>query len=149
MLKLSHEECHKFWSNYGDQNLYKVIVSMECAENWTLDTGENKKLEEAINKLEKQLDKLGSAEITNLEAVIKLLSCLKISRVMRILQAIDAANPGGANKVLTKAEEISKTNKDAKLFLSRNLTFERLRLITKVFDKDRIKFLNDAIEGTS
>ena len=149
MLKLSHAECHKFWANYGDESLYKVIVSMECAEDWTLDEGTNEELEIAVDKLAKKLDRIGTAEITDLEAIIKILSCLKISRTLRILQAIDTANPGSANKILTKAEEISKTNKDAQLFLSRNLNFERLRLITKVFARDRIKFLNDAIEGTS
>ena len=107
MLKLSHEECHRFWASYGDNNLYKVIVSMECSEDWTLDSSGNTEIEEAINKLAKKLDNLGTAEITNLEAIIKILSCVKISRTLRILQAIDAANPGGANKILTKAEEIA------------------------------------------
>lgn len=149
MLKLSHAACHKFWVNYGDANIYKVIVSMECAENWTLDETENVELEAAVDKLAKKLNQIGTAEITDFEAIVKVLSCLKISRMLRILQAIDSANPGAANKILTKAEEISKNNKDAQLFLSRNLTFERLRLISKVFAHDRIKFLNEAIEGTS
>ena len=108
MPDLSYKACQKFWSEYSDKNVYKVTSFMECTEDWTLDTDNNSELEKAISNLGKTLDKVGKVEIRDPQALIEIISYLKITRLLRILQAIDSANPGAASKILVKAEELSK-----------------------------------------
>ena len=146
MPDLSYKGCQKFWSEYSDQNVYKVTSFMECSEDWTIDTEENEELEKAIANLGKTLDKVGKVEIKDPESLIEIIAYLKISRLLRILQAVDSANPGAASKILLKAEELSKKSKAAEVFLHRNVIFERLRLLSRIFSAERIQTIQSAIE---
>ena len=65
-----------------------------------------------------------------------------------VLQSIDTAHPGGASKVLMYAEENSTSNQDIPgLFLRRNIVFERLRLLGRVFAEERVDIVMKALGG--
>jgi len=147
MPDLSYKACQKFWDNYSDKDVYSVTSFMECSEDWTIDTENNEELEASIDELGKALDKIGKVELKSPISLIEIIAYLKITRLLRVLQAIDSANPGAASKILLKAEELSKTNKSAEVFLHRNVIFERLRLLTRIFDNKRILLIQSAIEG--
>jgi len=146
MPDLSPTAVHQFWRDYNDRTIYKVISFMEGVENWTLD-GEPT-VEEAIVNLGNQLDEIGAYELSNEEFFVKVCNALTTGRGLRLLQSIDTANPGAASKLLIHAEEVTTSDDDAPgLFLRRNIVFERLRLLSRVFCKERFDLVLRALEG--
>lgn len=149
MTDLSLEGSHTFWSQYQDPMIYRVITFMEGVEAWTVDG--DPQVEQAITELGKQLENIGKVDMAQLgheDLVIKLCGHIKSSRVLRLLQALDVAHPGSASRILIHAEETSQASDDpAGLFLRRNIIFERLRLLARVFSAERCTFVTKALEG--
>jgi intracellular multiplication protein IcmW len=145
MPKLDLQSSHEFWNNYDDPMIYRVISFMESAEGWTLDG--NPELEQAINELGDKLETLTRFELSKEDQFIALCSHIKTSRILRLLQSIDTIDPGSASKLLMFAEENnSPENPLAGLFLRRNIIFERLRLLARVFASDRFEIVLKALE---
>lgn len=147
MPDLSHPAVHKFWREYNDPLIYRVISFMEGVEEWTLDG--DPQLETAIKEFGKVLDDVGSIDIQAEEDLIKLVAHIKTGRGLRLLMALDTAYPGAAAKVLMHAEQVTRADDDiAGIFLRRNIVFERLRLIGRVFARDRFKLILEALEDS-
>ena len=149
MPELTIEASHKYWKQYHDPMIYKVVSFMESVETWV--RSDFSQLEAAIEELGRQLDDIGKINIDELnqqESFIRLINNTNMPRALRLLQALDIANPGAASKLLMHAEEISKhTKDDASLFLQRNIVFERLRLLGRVFSSSRLMLVLKSIEG--
>jgi len=146
MTDLSHDAVHKFWHNYEDPAIYRVISFMEGVEDWTLDG--NPALEAAITALGQELEKVGNYELGNPDEFIRLAGNIKMGRALRLLQSMDTAHPGAASKLLIHAEEVSEDSDDPPgLFLRRNIIFERLRLLSRIFAPERIALVLSALEG--
>ena len=65
-----------------------------------------------------------------------------------MLQTIDTIDPGSASKMLMYAEENNNAEHImAGLFLRRNIIFERLRLLARVFSPDRFEMVTKLLEG--
>lgn len=125
--------------------IYRVIAFMETVEDFTLDG--TPALEESINKLGDALDSLESFELSKEDQFIALCAHIKTSRILRLLQAIDTIDPGSASKLLMYAEESnSPENSMAGLFLRRNIVFERLRLLARVFSQERFDLVLKILE---
>lgn len=140
-LKASHE----FWKAYNDPIIYRVIAFMETAEGWTLD-GE-KELEASLTELGNALENLKNFELSKEEKFVALCAHIKTSRILRLLQGIDSIDPGSASKLLMYAEENNHSdNPMAGLFLRRNIVFERLRLLSRVFSKERFDLVLGILE---
>lgn len=145
MPNLDLQAAHEFWKNYDDPMIYRVISFMETAEDWTLDG--DPALEEAITKLGEQLDQLTRFELGKEDQFVALASHIKTSRILRLLQAIDTIDPGSASKLLMFAEENNSPEHPlAGLFLRRNIIFERLRLLARVFSPERFELVLKALE---
>lgn len=145
MPALDLPAAHDFWKNYQDPMIYRVIAFMESVEGWTLDG--SPELENAIAAFGNNLDKITRFELSKEEQFVALCAHIKTSRILRILQAIDTIDPGSASKVLMYAEENnSPENPMAGLFLRRNIVFERLRLLSRVFAADRFELILKALE---
>lgn len=145
MPKLDLTAAHEFWKNYDDTMIYRVISFMETVENFTLDG--TPALEQTINKMGEALDALSSFELGKEEQFISLCSHIKTSRILRLLQAIDTIDPGSASKLLMYAEENNTSeNIMAGLFLRRNIVFERLRLLARVFSQERLDLVLKVLE---
>ncbi|HAT5044209.1 TPA: phosphoesterase, partial [Legionella pneumophila] len=131
MPDLSHEASAKYWFEYLDPMIYRVITFMESVENWTLDG--NPELEEAMKQLGQELDDIEKIDLGLLaeeDKFIRIVGNIKSGRGLRLLQAIDTVHPGSASRVLIHAEETSLSSSDpAGFFLKRNIVFERLRLL--------------------
>jgi intracellular multiplication protein IcmW len=149
MPDLSHEAAAKYWSEFADPMIYRVVTFMEGVEPWTLDGDPG--LEAAMRQLGQELDDLSSVDMSHLnheDKFIRLVGNIKSGRGLRLLQAIDVAHPGSASKVLIHAEEKSKGSHDpAGFFLKRNIVFERLRLLSRTFSDERLKRASRALEG--
>lgn len=145
MPDISNEACHKFWYEYHDPMIYRVISFMESVEDWTLDDDAN--LENSIKKLGDTLEDIGNIDLQNEDSFIKLAAYIKAGRGLRLLQCLDVAYPGAASKLLMHAEESTKSTDDVPgLFLRRNIVFERLRLLGRVFAPERLSLLLKALE---
>ncbi|HAT1774724.1 phosphoesterase [Legionella pneumophila] len=149
MPDLSHEAAAKYWFEYLDPMIYRVITFMESVENWTLDG--NPELEEAMKQLGQELDDIEKIDLGLLaeeDKFIRIVGNIKSGRGLRLLQAIDTVHPGSASRVLIHAEETSLSSSDpAGFFLKRNIVFERLRLLSRVFCQYRLKLVLRALEG--
>lgn len=145
MPKLDLDSSHEFWKNYEDPMIYRVISFMETVETFTLDG--TPALETAITKLGDALDQLTSFELGKEDQFVTLCSHIKTSRILRLLQAVDTIDPGSASKLLMYAEENnSPENTMAGLFLRRNIVFERLRLLARVFAPERFDIVLKVLE---
>lgn len=149
MPDLSHKASAEYWFEYVDPMIYRVITFLESVEDWTLDG--NPELEAAIERLGNELDNIEKIDMGQLgqeEAFIRIAGNIKSGRGLRLLQAIDTVHPGSASRVLIHAEETSLGSHDpAGFFLKRNITFERLRLLGRVFSEYRLKLVARALEG--
>lgn len=145
MPDLSLKACHEFWKNYNDPDVYRVVAFMESVEDWTIDG--NQELERAIDRLGQVLDKTGSIDLQSEDTIIKICTYLKASRTLRLLQCLDTAHPGAASKILNYAEKKTISKDDVYgLFLRRNVVFERLRLLQRVFSNKRFGIILKALE---
>lgn len=145
MPDLSHKAVHQFWKSYPDPTLYKVITFMEGVEDWTLDGKEE--LEAAIKDLGQTLEDIGNIDLQQEDDMIDLVCHIKTGRGLRLLMCLDQAYPGAAAKVLMHAEKTTKSDSDtAGIFLRRNIVFERLRLLSRVFATDRLKLVIKTLE---
>ena len=148
MPDLSASASHQFWSDYQDDMIYRVIAFMESMEDWTLDGDSD--LEEGLEQLGLELDNIGEIEIQAEEQIMQLCSVIKTSRCLRLLMSLDMAYPGAAAKVLMFAEDNTQSDEDtAGIFLRRNIVFERLRLLGRVFGEDRFRLVAKALEESS
>jgi intracellular multiplication protein IcmW len=145
MPKLDLQAAHEYWKNYDDAMIYRVVSFMETAEDWTLDG--NPALEQAIETLGDTLEQLTRFELSKEDLFITLCAHIKTSRILRLLQAIDTIDPGSASKLLMYAEENNTPeNQMASLFLRRNIVFERLRLLARVFSVERFELVLKTLE---
>ena len=145
MPDLSHPAVHAFWSQFQDPTIYRVISFMEGVEDWTVDGDIH--LETALKKLGDTLEDIGNIDLKLEDNMIEICTHVKTGRYLRLLMCLDMAYPGAAAKVLMHAEEVSKSDSDlAGMFLRRNVVFERLRLISRVFATNRIKLITQALE---
>lgn len=149
MPDLSPKGTHAFWNQYQDKMIYRVVSFLEGVEDWILDG--NVEFEAEIDKLGQELDGISKLDMSKLghePSYINICNAVSSARALRMLQAIDTVHPGSASKLLIYAEENSKSPEDASgLFLRRNIVFERLRLLGRVFSKERMQLVLKALEG--
>lgn len=145
MPKLDLQSSHQFWRDYGDMTIYRVISFMESVETWTKDG--DPKLETALDELGEALESLSKLDMKEEELFIKIATFLKMPRLLRMLQAIDSISPGSASKVLMYSEEKAGGSSLVSLFLKRNVVFERLRLLSRVFSSERFNLITKALEN--
>lgn len=149
MPDLSHNAAAQYWHDYVDPMIYRVVTFMESVEDWTLDG--DPQFEEAMTQLGKELDDIESIDMNMFgqeDKFIRIVGNIKSGRGLRLLQAIDTVHPGSASKILIHAEETSTSSQDpAGFFLKRNIVFERLRLLARVFSEYRLKLISRALEG--
>lgn len=149
MPDLSHKGSHLYWKHYQDPLIYRVLCFMENVESWTQNG--NAALETSLLILAEELDTIDKIDLDKLAKqalFIRLGNHLGMSRTLRLLQALDTSHPGSAAKLLMHAEEVSQGPEDeAGLFLRRNISFERLRLLARVFSENRLNLVLKALEG--
>ncbi|MFU8797227.1 MAG: type IVB secretion system protein IcmW [Gammaproteobacteria bacterium] len=149
MPNLSSTAVHRFWRDYEDPMIYRVITFMEGVESWAVDG--DAAVEDAMSALSEELDNIGMLDMSDLgqeDVIIRIASHLGMGRALRLLHAIDSVHPGAASKLLIHAEGSSEQSDDVPgLFLRRNIVFERLRLLARVFSTERFTLILKVLEG--
>lgn len=150
MPDLHLDSVHAFWDSYDRRILYRVIVAIERVESWVLDG--HPTFEQALIRLGEVLEVTPDFTLSEEAKLIRVLASTHASRALRLLQAIDIKKPGTAPQLLMYAEEASAGSERkgpdpyAKIFLRRNLVFERLQLLARVFAPQRISLVLKAVE---
>ena len=147
MANFDEQAIYEFWRSFQDPTIFKVINLMESVEDWTLDG--DPAVEEALKRLADAMKDMGQVELGSKEEFINVVSHLKTGRGLSILMALDMAYPGAAAKVLSHAESVryQEGHAHTDYFLRRNLIFERLRLLGRVFSGERFKLVTGSFEG--
>ncbi|MCC5791853.1 MAG: type IVB secretion system protein IcmW [Legionellaceae bacterium] len=149
MPDLSHEASLAYWKDFVDPMIYRVIVFLESVEDFTLDG--DAQVEDAMQRLGQELDDIDKVDLSALgrqDLFVRIAANIKSGRGLRLLQAIDSVHPGSASQVIVHAEENSfGTHNPANVFLKRNIVFERLRLLSRIFSHHRLEMVSRALEG--
>jgi intracellular multiplication protein IcmW len=148
MPDLSAKGAHEYWKQYPDPMIYRVVSFMESVETWC--RANTPEFVEALQALSLALDDVGTVDLDKLgqqALFIQLGNHLRMAQTLRLLQTLDVAHPGSAAKLLMHAESSSKNPQDeAGLFLKRNIAFERLRLLARVFSSERLDLVLKALD---
>lgn len=145
MLDISEKAVDKFWQDRNDPFLVKIIKTIEDIEDWTLDG--DPEVEAALQNLAQALSNTQNFQVQNEALFVDVLLSIKLSRSLRIMQYIDSISPGSASKLLIYSEVASSGTQDVPgLFLNRNLVFERLQLLSRIFAPERFQIATQAVE---
>ena len=145
MPDLSPDAVAKHWQEKHDYALYRIISTMEAVESWTLDG--DPEFEALLADIASSVDGLTTFNVSEEESFIKFFNAVKASRALRLLQSIDQLMPGSASKLLVFAEVSSSSKEDTPgFFLNRNLVFERLQLLGRIFAPERFRMVMSALE---
>lgn len=153
MPDLHLDAVHAFWDSYDRRTLYRVIVAIEHVEHWVADN--IPEIEAALIRLGEVMDRNTGFELSEEAKIIRILISTRAGRALRLLQSLDIAKPGTASQILMFAEESNESgegktpNPYAALFLRRNLVFERLQLLSRVFAPPRVSLILKALEQQS
>lgn len=150
MPDMSKEAVHQFWHDYDKRTLYRIVTSMEEIEHWAAD--DDPRVIEVLQRIGEKLDEEKDYEISDEATLVRILANLHSAKALRLMQFLDLQKSGTAAKLLMFAEEETKDpenkNPYANLFLKRNLAFERLQLLGRVFSPERINLVLKALESS-
>lgn len=145
MPDLTPQGVRQFWQDRNDYALFRIIMSMESVEKWTLDGDPD--YEASLARLASSLEGLTRFQLAEEQKIINCLVSLHASRSLRLLQFLDSLTPGSASKLLVFAEVESHSPTDIPgFFLNRNLVFERLQLLGRIFARERFALVMAALE---
>lgn len=153
MPDLHVDSIHAFWDSYDRRILYRVIVALEHVEHWVLDS--LPAVDAALIRLGEVMDQGHTLDLSEESKIIRVLINTRASRALRLLQAMDIAKPGSASQILMFAEEAASAAEGkspdplSQLFLRRNLVFERLQLLSRIFANQRVSLVLKALEQQS
>ena len=151
MPDFSTAAVHEFWYDYDKRILYRIVTSMERMETWAIDNDPT--IDPLFNQMGEALDGIaGTAEFKEEAIIIRILANTHSARAIRFMQYLDSIKPGTASKLLVYAEEQTKgatKNYYCDLFLKRNLVFERMQLLSRVFSPERINLVLRALENAN
>lgn len=147
MPDLSHESVHAFWHEYDARILYRIVSSIEASESWV---ESDEEIQQMVSDLGDMLD--GSVDMNQLkqETLVNLLTSIPFAQALRLMHAIEGKRSGSISDLLVWAEhQQSSPDSPAKVFLRRNVVFERLQLCARIFSSDRLNLLKKALEVKS
>ena len=144
MADITLSGAHEFWSAFHDATVYRVIVLLESAEQAYHDGDPS--YEAAMQQLGDALSNMRPGDdLKDRALMLNVLAYTKTSRYLRILQALDEVTPGAASRVIGAAEKSKLDDAGAQLFLRRNITFERFRLMPRVLSSERLEMVVAAL----
>ena len=149
MPDLSMETVHAFWHEYDKNILYKIVCSFEKSESWVV---YNEQTQQLISDLGDILEKTPKFDFLKQETLIEILTVIKFSQALRVMQFMESKSPGIIAKLLMWADEKKRNNQSNQhinTFLRRNLIFERLQLLARIFSKERIDLLSKSLNHRS
>lgn len=144
MVDLTQQGSLEYWKNFPDPVIFQVISLMESTEHWVYDSDD--KLEQHLSQLGQAMEDITRFDLKQEQNFIDVGNCLHMSRVLRLMQGVDRLHPGSASRLLMYTEENAASDANANFFLQRNIAFERLRLLSRVFANERLELIQNALD---
>jgi|TARA_B100000989_G_C19496210_1_gene452159 intracellular multiplication protein IcmW len=144
MVDLTLEGSRLYWKDFMDSSVFRVIMLLESVEVSLCRS--SPEIEKAMAELGEVFDELDVKDFKEPQVFLDVLAYLCTGRYLRVLQTVDTIKPGAASKIIAFAEQSSADNVSARLFLKRNVIFERYRLLARVVSEERLKLLSEALE---
>ena len=145
MAKLDHDSSRVFWQSFMGGSVYPVIEFIEETEDWIkLDHPD---IDSALDELGTYLDAPPEKVAFDHLDLVRICATLHLSQKLRIMQIVDQISPGTATKMISTAEEHTESDELAKIFLARNIQFERMRILIRVMSPKRIKMVQEIYES--
>lgn len=145
MPNFSHENAKQFWKEFMGGSIYDLINFIEQTEGWTV--SQDDQLDDALKKLGTFFDTATSNTTVPKELLLRVCASVYLSQKLRIMQALDTLQPGGATELIQHAEKTADTDPYAQAFLQRNLRFERMRILTRILTPERIQLVQKIYES--
>lgn len=145
MPDLSHEGSIQFWREYMGGSIYDIINFIEQTEDWV--ASNDPKVEEALKNLADYFDQANSKTEFSHEDLITICAYVYLSQKLSIMQALDNTQPGLATQLIQTAEKAPKDDISSTTFLKRNIIFERMRILSRVLNPDRIQLVQKIYES--
>lgn len=144
MVDLTQQASLEYWKNFPDPMIFQVISLMESTEYWVFDSDET--IENHMTQLGQAMEDITRFDLQHEQTFIDVGNRLHMSRVLRMMQAIDRLHPGSASRLLMYTEENAQSDASSNFFLQRNIAFERLRLLGRVFANERLELIQNALD---
>ena len=141
MPDLSRESTLDFWMTFMGGSVSPIIEFIEHSEEWI-----NIEDEAALSQLGQHLDTLSSESSLSELDYVRVCAKLYLSQKLRIMQILDSVSPGFATKMIDSAQNNASDDPLAKAFLQRNLIFERMRIMRRIFASDRVQLIQRLYE---
>jgi intracellular multiplication protein IcmW len=145
MPDLSHESAIEFWNGFMSGSIAHIIAFIEHTENWV--NSSDPTVVESLAKLGTYLDTATEESNLSEEELVKICAALHLSQKLRIMQISDSISPGLATKMIKAAEANAADDNMSKIFLQRNLIFERMRIISRLLSPNRIQLVQKIYES--
>lgn len=143
MTDLSIEACHNYWQSINDSDVYRALVALESVESWTLDGDAD--IEEALKELTRQFKPIKDISDDFKKKVVDVCVFLKSTRILKILQTLDNLRSSTAYEIIKYAEQHVDNDENCRLFVNRNIAFERFRLLRSVLSTERLQLISRAM----
>lgn len=145
MPDLSHESSIEFWNGFMNGSISHIIKFIEHTESWV--DKESPNVVESLSKLGSFFDTATESSTLSAEELVKICAGLHLSQKLRIMQLSDSVSPGLATKMIKAAEDNASKDDLNKIFLQRNLIFERMRIISRLLSPHRIQLVQKIYES--
>lgn len=145
MANLSHEGSLQFWKEFMGGSIYEIVDFIEQTEDWV--ASDDPKVEEAMKNLSEFFDQATSKNEFSHQDLIQICAYIYLSQKLSVMQTLDNIQPGLATHLIQTAESAPKDDDASSTFLKRNVIFERMRILSRVLDPERIQLVQRVYES--
>lgn len=139
-------KAHQFWK---DTNLveYQILLLMESAEPQPENI--SSELGALLQQLDQSFDQPGGVDFDQSLGLLKVLSSLSVVLEFYLVRRYDLAYPGASADILGLANSHLKDTEYgayANHLLRRHIVFERMKILRRVFDLERLSTIGDFVK---
>lgn len=131
-----------YFSDYGNVNLNNILINFEFIERSKFEI--TPQTEPLLNEL-REIFKSDRINKVDLEQCVKILNLLPSAYMFYFLHILGDSNSEYQQKLIAKTEIMHKKNEAFRRFYQRNMMFERMQMISRIFSEERIDQLISSI----
>ncbi|WP_235602958.1 type IVB secretion system protein IcmW [Piscirickettsia litoralis] len=119
-----------YWKSYENSNINHALINFEKIEKeiYLLDEGNEDKLSKFL-----EFSSKNSLKDVSHEEILLLLNSLPAAYMFYVVHEINGHNPEYISSLISKANKNKGSNDDYKFFYNRNVLFERMQILSRIF----------------
>jgi|GEM_PF-3894964 hypothetical protein len=140
MYKLDKESVIKFWDEFPDKNISKIVNSISDSQAIEYEVDE-----ESLYALGKALPKLAKLNFikNKMKTILTILSRLDFKTSLRLIQIFDEISEGSIEVMLDYAQNNSDEKNKFDIITLRSNAFEKLSFYVSLFNKKNMTWLEN------